>query len=65
MWQHDYNGLIRGKEQRFNMPGMEEVIPRYKFVSPFYYEEKHEDEELKKKFIIKNLIFIMWLNKEL
>jgi hypothetical protein len=27
----------------------EEVIPRYKFVSPLYCEEEHEVEELKKK----------------
>ncbi len=46
MQQHDYNGLIRGKKQRFNMPEREEVIPRYKFVSPIYYEEEHENEEL-------------------
>jgi hypothetical protein len=45
MRQHDYNGLICGKEQILNVLEREEVIPRYKFVSPLYYEEEHEDEE--------------------
>jgi hypothetical protein len=45
------------------MSKREEVVPRYKSTSPPYYEEEHEDEELKKK-LVKNLIFIMSLNKK-
>jgi hypothetical protein len=27
----------------------EEVVPRYKYVSPFYYREDHENEEFKQR----------------
>ncbi len=49
MQQHDFDALIYEEEQRLNRLEREEVVPRYKFASPPYYEEKHEDEELEKK----------------
>jgi hypothetical protein len=49
MQQHDFNVLIHEEEQRLNMSEREEVIPRYKYVSPPCYQEEHEDEELEKK----------------
>jgi hypothetical protein len=46
--QHDFDVLIHEKEHGLNSLEREEVVPRYKFVSPPYYQE-HEDEELEKK----------------
>jgi len=49
MQQHDFNAPIHGKEQRFNKSKKEEVVPRYKYVSPPYYQEEHEDEEFEER----------------
>ncbi len=48
MQQHNFNSLIQEEEQRFNISKREEVVPRYKFASPPYYREDHEDEEFEK-----------------
>jgi hypothetical protein len=37
MQQHDFDALIKKEQQRVNMLVKEEVVPRYIFVSPFYY----------------------------
>ncbi len=47
--QCDYNALIHGEEQILNMSKREEVIPRYKFVSPLYYWKEYEDEKFEEK----------------
>jgi len=49
MQQHNSNVLIHEKEQRFNMLEREEIVPRYKFASPLYYQENHENEELEQR----------------
>jgi hypothetical protein len=48
MQQHNFNSLIQEKEERFNMSKWEEVVPKYKFASPHYYREDHENEEFEK-----------------
>jgi hypothetical protein len=40
--------VIQEEEQRLNMPKREEIVPRYKFASPPYYREDHENEEFEK-----------------
>jgi hypothetical protein len=37
LWQRNSDALMNEKEQKFNKSKKEEVIPRYKFVSPPYY----------------------------
>jgi hypothetical protein len=64
MQQHDSNALIHEEKQRFNKLKRGEVMPRYRFASPPYYQEKHEDQELEEKLKILNLIFIMWLSNK-
>jgi hypothetical protein len=49
MQQHDFDVPIHGEEQRLNRSQREEVVPRYKWVSPLYYKKEHENEELEKK----------------
>ncbi len=39
-------------------------MPRYRYASPPYYQEKHEDQELEEKLKILNFRFIMWLNNK-
>ncbi len=38
--------MIHGEKQRLDMSKREDVVPRYIFTPPLYYEEEHEDEEL-------------------
>jgi hypothetical protein len=52
------------EKQRLNRSEREEVIPQYKYASPFYHQEDHEMQSLNKKLKILNLDFIMWLNKK-
>jgi len=49
MQQHNSNVLIHEKEQRFNMLEREEIILRYKFASPPYYQENHENEKFEQR----------------
>jgi hypothetical protein len=56
--------LIHGKEQKLNIIGREEIIPKYKSTSPPYYPKEYEDKSLRKEFKILNLTFIMWLSKK-
>ncbi len=42
MQQHDFDALIHVKKQRLNMLEREEMVPKYKFVSPPYYWD-HEN----------------------
>jgi hypothetical protein len=55
MQQHNFYVLIQEEEQRLNRSKREEVIPRYIFASPPYYQEDHENEDLNKKIKILNL----------
>jgi hypothetical protein len=48
MQQHDFDVLIHEEEHGFNSLKREEVVPRYKSISPPYYQE-HEDEELEER----------------
>jgi hypothetical protein len=43
MQQHDFDVLIHVKEQRFNMLEREEVVTKYRSVSPPYYRKDHEN----------------------
>ncbi len=45
MHKHDFDDLIHENEQRFNKSKREEVVPRYKFASPLYYQKDHEIEK--------------------
>jgi hypothetical protein len=56
--------LIHEEKQRLNKLKKEEVMPRYRYASPPYYQEKHEDQELEEKLKILNFRFIMWLNNK-
>jgi hypothetical protein len=47
--QCDYDALIHGEKQIFNMSKREEVVPRYKFASIPYYQKKCEDEKLEER----------------
>jgi hypothetical protein len=49
MQQHDSNILIYEKEQRFNILGREEVVPRYRFISPPYYRKDHDNEKFEQR----------------
>jgi hypothetical protein len=49
MEQHNSNVLIHEKEQKLNMLEREEVVLRYKYASPPYYGENHENEEFEQK----------------
>jgi hypothetical protein len=49
MQQHDYDVLIQEEQQRLNMSKKEEVLLRYKFASPPYYQEGQENEEFEQK----------------
>jgi len=40
--------LIHGKEQKINRLEREEVVPRYIYDSPPFYQKEHEDEKLLK-----------------
>jgi len=44
MQQHDFNVIIHGKEQKLDMSKREEIVPRYKSISPPYYEEEEVKE---------------------
>jgi hypothetical protein len=46
MQPHKFDALIHGEEQRLNVLKREEVVPKYKSISPLYYKKKHEDEKL-------------------
>jgi len=37
MQQHNFDTLIQEEKQRLNRLEREEVVPRYRFVSPLYY----------------------------
>jgi hypothetical protein len=37
------------EKQKFNRLKREEVVPRYKSISPPYYQENHENEEFEQK----------------
>jgi hypothetical protein len=37
------------KERKFNKSKREEVTPKYKYVSPIYYREDHENEEFEQR----------------
>jgi hypothetical protein len=37
MQQHTFDVLIQEEEERLNMSKREEVVPRYRSISPFYY----------------------------
>ncbi len=53
MQRHNYDVLIWKEEQILNISKREEVVPRFKFASPLYYWEDHENEEfeqVKQKF---------------
>jgi predicted glycosyltransferase len=52
MQQHDFEALILKEEQKFNKSKREEIVPRFRSTSPFYYRKEHEDEELEE--IIQN-----------
>jgi hypothetical protein len=39
MQQHNTDILSQEEEQRLNMSEREEVVPRYKFASPPYYQD--------------------------
>jgi hypothetical protein len=45
MQQHTFYALIQEKEQRFNMSEREEVVLRYKYASPPYYQNNQENEK--------------------
>jgi hypothetical protein len=46
MQQHEYDAMIQGEEQRFNMLKSEEVVLKYKSISLRHYKKEHEDEKL-------------------
>jgi hypothetical protein len=37
------------EKKKLNMSKREEIIPRYRFVSPLYYRKDHENEEFEQK----------------
>ncbi len=45
MQQHTSDALIQKEKQRFNSSEREEVVLRYKFVSPPYYRNSRENEK--------------------
>jgi hypothetical protein len=45
MQRHNIVAFIYEEEQIFNKLEKEEIVPRYIFVSPFYYQEDHENEK--------------------
>jgi hypothetical protein len=56
--------LIHEEKQRLDKLKKEEVMPRYRYASLPYYQEKHEDQELEEKLKILNFRFIMCLNNK-
>jgi hypothetical protein len=49
MQQQNSNALMYKKEQRLDRSKREEVIPRYKFVSPLYHQKDHENARFEQK----------------
>ncbi len=49
MQLHDYDAAIHAKEQRLNRSKWEEVVPRYRFVSPSYYRKDHENVKFEQR----------------
>ncbi len=47
MQQHDSDVIIQKEQHRFNRSEREEVVPRYRFASPPYYQKGQENEEFK------------------
>jgi hypothetical protein len=37
------------KKKKLNMSKREEIVPRYRFVLPFYYQKDHENEEFEQR----------------
>jgi len=64
MQQHNSNVLIQKEEQIFNKLKREEVVPRYRSTSSFYYRKVRRMKSLNKKLKILNLQFIMLLSKK-
>ncbi len=48
MQQYNFDALIQ-EEQIFNRLEREEVIVRYIFASPLYYQEEHENEKFEQR----------------
>ena len=49
MQQHNFDITIQEKEHKFNKLEREEVVRRYRFISPPYYREGQENEEFEQK----------------
>jgi hypothetical protein len=49
MQQHDSHTLIQEEQRRFNRSKREEVVPRYKNVSPPYYKKGEENENFEQR----------------
>ncbi len=49
MQQHNFDTLIRKEEQKFNKSEREEVVPRYGFISPFYYLDDQKNEKFEQR----------------
>jgi hypothetical protein len=47
MQQHDFDALIYEEEHKLNRLEKEEIVPRYRFISPLYYQKDHEEFEQK------------------
>jgi hypothetical protein len=64
MQQHDFDVLIHVQEQIFNMSEREEVVPRYRSISPTYYWKDHENAKFEQKIQNFEPLIVIWLNKK-
>jgi hypothetical protein len=49
MQQQKSDVIMYEEEQKLNTLEREEVVPKYRFASPFYYQEDHENVEFEQK----------------
>ncbi len=49
MQQYTFDVLIQEEEERLNMSKREEVVPRYRSTSHFYYRDGQENKEFKQR----------------
>jgi hypothetical protein len=49
MQQHDFNALIQEEQHKFNRSKKEEVVLRYRFASPPYYQEGEKNDEFERR----------------